>query len=138
MTGIEALMYYVLWMFALVLFYGTYRVPLSLTGKKPMNHWEREKPVDDPGIVVRARHAHANCVENIALFAVVVLAAAVLGRSAVVDGLACYVLGARVAQSVVHLIGTPPILVWIRASLFFVQVGLIAYMAWQLLHPVAA
>lgn len=132
MTGIEALMYYVLWMFALVLFYGSYRVPLSLTGKKAINHWERGNPVDDPGVVVRARHAHANCVENIALFAAVVLAAAALGKSAVVDGLAAYVIGARVAQSLVHLIGTSAMLVWIRATLFFIQVGLIGYMAYTL------
>lgn len=138
MTGIEALLYYVLWMVLLVLLYATHRVPLGLMGKKPLNYWTRGNPTDDPAFLVRAQHTHANAVENIGLFAAVVLAAAALGRSPVVDGLACWVLYARVAQSVVHLIGTSFILVLVRATLFLIQLGIIAYWAWLLLHPAAA
>lgn len=136
MTGIEALLYYVLWMIVLVLFYAGYRIPLVLTFKKPADAWGRGKPVEDPGIVVRASHAHANSVENIPLFAAVVLAAAAMGQSAVVDGLAAWVLYARVAQGVVHLIGTSFILVLLRATFFLAQLGLIGYMAWGLLKTV--
>lgn len=136
MTGIEALLYYVLWMIVLVLFYAGYRIPLVLTFKRPADAWGRGKPVEDPGIVVRASHAHANSVENIPLFAAVVLAAAAMGQSAVVDGLAAWVLYARVAQGVVHLIGTSFVLVLLRATFFLAQLGLIAYMAWGLLKAV--
>ena len=65
-----------------------------------------------------------------------VLAAAAMGQSAVVDGLAAWVLYARVAQGVVHLIGTSFILVLLRATFFLAQLGLIAYMAWGLLKTV--
>lgn len=136
MTGMMAVLYYVLLMIVLVLFYAGYRIPLVLSFKKPADSWTRGKTVEDPGIVVRASHAHANAVENLPLFAAVVFAAALMERSAVVDGLACYVLYARLAQVVVHLIGTSFILVLLRATFFLVQVGLIGYMAWQLLHPV--
>lgn len=138
MTGMEALLYYVLWMIALVLLYAGYRIPLALTFKKPMDNWTRGKANDDPGIIVRASHAHANCVENLPLFAAVVFAAALMQQSALVDGLACYVLGARVAQGVVHLIGTSFVLVLLRATFFLAQLGIIGYIAWQLLCTVAA
>lgn len=138
MTGIEALLYYVLLMIALVLIYAGYRIPLVLTFKKPADSWGRDKKPDDPGIVTRASHAHANTVENLPLFAAVVLAAAALGQNAVVDGLACYVLYARLAQVAVHLIGTSFILVLLRATFFLAQLGLVGYMAWGLLKTLGA
>lgn len=138
MTGIEALLYYVLLMIALVLIYAGQRIPLALLGKKPIDSWTRGRAVVDPEFIVRAQHAHANTVENIGLFAVVVLAAALLGRSNVVDAVAVYILGARVAQVVVHLIGTSFILIMLRATFFLAQIALIGYVAWQLLCPVAA
>ncbi|MGQ0699990.1 MAG: MAPEG family protein, partial [Panacagrimonas sp.] len=106
MTGMEALLYYVLLMIAVVLVYAGQRIPLALTGKRPIDSWTRGKPVIDPGFIVRATHAHANMVENLPLFAAVVLAAAAMGQSPVVDAYACYVLYARIAQLVMHLIGT--------------------------------
>lgn len=137
MTGIEALLYYVLLMVVLVLFYAGYRIPLVITFKKPADAWGRDKKPEDPGIVMRASHAHANAVENLPLFAAVVLGAAVLGQSAAVDALAPYVLYARLAQVAVHLIGTSFALVMLRATFFLAQLGLIGYMAWQLLGSLA-
>lgn len=138
MTGIEAMLWYLLWMIAVLLINVGHRIPLALMGKKQVQIWTRGQANDDPGLIVRAGHAHANCVENFALFAAVVLAAAALGRSNVVDGVACYILYARIAQSTVHLIGTSFPLVLARATFFLVQLALIVYIAWQLLHPVAA
>lgn len=138
MTGIEALLYYVLLMIALVLIYAGPRIPIALTGKKPIDSWTRGNPVVDPGFIVRATHAHANTVENFPLFAAVVFAAALLNRSNVVDAVACYILGARLAQVTVHLIGTSFILIMLRATFFLVQLALVGYVALQLLCPVAA
>lgn len=138
MTGMEALLYYVLLMIGLVLIYAGQRIPLALLGKKPIDSWTRGRPVEDPAFIVRATHAHANTVENIGLFAVVVFAAALLGRSNVVDAVAVYILGARIAQVAVHLIGTSFVLVLLRATFFLVQIALIGYVAWQLLCPVPA
>lgn len=138
MTGIEALLYYVLLMVALVLMYAGYRIPLVLTFKKPADSWGRDKKPDDPAIVVRAHHAHSNTVENLPLFAAVVLAGAALGQSATVDALACWVLYARVAQVAVHLMGTSFILVLLRATFFLAQLGICGYLAWSLLQTVMA
>lgn len=137
MTGLMAVLYYVLWMVALLLMYVGHRVPLMLIGKKAANYWSRGNSTDDIGFVVRASHAHANAVENLPLFAAVVFAAMLMDRAAVVDSLACWVVYARVAQSVMHLLGTSIVLVLARASFFLVQIGLIVYMAVQLIQPVA-
>lgn len=137
MTGLMAVLYYVLWMVALLLMYVGHRIPLVLIGKKAASYWSRGNPTDDIGFVVRASHAHANAVENLPLFAAVVFAAALMDRSGVVDSLACWVLYARIAQSTMHLIGTSFILVLARATFFLVQIGLIVYMTVQLIQPVA-
>ncbi|MGQ0530675.1 MAG: MAPEG family protein [Panacagrimonas sp.] len=138
MTGIEALLYYVLLMIALVLIYAGQRIPLALLGKKPIQNWTRGQANDDPGFVVRAKHAHENTVENLPLFAAVVLAGAVMDQSALINSLACYVLYARLAQVFMHLLGTSFILIMLRATFFLVQIGIIAYLAWMLVCPPAA
>ena len=138
MTGIDAVLYYLLWMVVLMLINVGHRIPLVLMGKKAANYWTRGNSTDDAGFIVRAGHAHANCVENFALFAAVVLIAAAVGQSALVNGLAAYVLYARVAQSVAHLIGTSFLLVLARATFFLIQVVLVAYMAIQLLGATVA
>lgn len=133
MSGIEALLYYVLWMIALVLIYIGHRVPLVLLGKKPASYWTRGNATDDAGWQVRTQHAHSNAVENIPLFAAVVLAAYALGNPAAVDTLAPYVLYARIGQSLIHMAGTSFLHVLIRATLFIAQIVLIVMMALKLL-----
>jgi uncharacterized MAPEG superfamily protein len=134
MSGFTAVLLYIVWTLILAVVYASYRLPMIFSGKKPANHWERGNPVDDPAILVRAKSAHLNCLENFPLFAAVVFVAAFLSKSAVVDAVAAYVLYLRVAQSLVHLVGTSLPLVLLRATLYIAQVLLILYVAWELLH----
>lgn len=134
MTGYTAVLLYAAWTLALALMYALPRVPQALLGKQKADAWSRGQPNPDPPILVRANHAHANCVENFAIFAAVVVVAGLMQKSAVVDAFAGAVLAARIGQSTVHLIGTSFVLVLIRATLFLAQVALIAAMIWQLLH----
>ena len=133
MTGMTALLIYIVWTLILALSYATYRLPLVLTGKKAANHWERGKAVDDPAILVRAKAAHLNCLENLPLFAALVLVAAATGQSDTVNALAGFIVAARIGQSLGHLIGTSFPLVFIRASLFLAQVALMLYLAFALM-----
>jgi uncharacterized MAPEG superfamily protein len=133
MTGFTAVLLYLIWTQALTLLYAFPRVPQALLGMKPLNAWERDQPNNDPAFLQRAKAAHLNCVENFALFLAVVVIAALMNKSAVVDAVAAYVLLARVGQSVVHIIGTAMPLVLIRATFFLTQLGLIFYVALQLL-----
>ncbi len=131
MTGMMALIGFAGWTLLLVAIVLTWRVLEVLRGRKA-NSWGRGTAIAQPGIVVRAEHAHINCLENLPVFAVIVLAAHALGKSAVVDSVAAWVLYARVAQSVTHLIGTSPILVLLRATFYTVQVALFAWLLWSL------
>ena len=134
MTGITALLLFTAWTLVLMFLYVGYRVALVLMMKKQANSWTRGEPAADPAFVVRAHHAHLNCVENLPIFAAIVLAAVALGKSPVVDAVAGLYLLARIAQSVVHLISTSHWFVFLRANLFVVQVLLSFWMIWGLLN----
>src|SRR5258705_11049807 len=111
MKGITALLLFAAWTLALMLTYVFYRTGLVMSGQKRADSWTRGRPTEDPGFVVRAQHAHMNCVENLPIFAAIVLPAYPLGKPAAADGVASYVLGARVAHGTVQLIGRthPPV-----------------------------
>ena len=134
MTGLTALLLFAAWTLVLMFLYVGYRVALVIAMKKPANSWTRGAPTEDPPFVTRAQHAHFNAVENLPVFAAIVLSAIALGKAHVVDGLAGWVLCLRLAQSTVHLIGVSHWLVFIRANLFTLQVLLFFYMIWGLLH----
>ena len=133
MTGLTALLLFAAWTLLIMFSYVGYRVILVFSGKKRANAWTRGLQTDDPPFIVRASHAHANCVENLPVFAAIVLASVALGKTAVVDQVAIFYLAARVVQSLVHLISTSHWMVFLRANLFVVQVLLSFYMIWGLL-----
>ncbi len=108
--------------------YVSYRIGLVLTFKAAANAWTREAETwKDPAIVTRLHHAHLNCVENLPLFAAVVLAAFATQQIAVIDELAMVYLGLRLAQSALHVISTAPAFVFIRANLWIAQMALLSY-----------
>ena len=90
-------------------------------------------PVDPPPLAPwaqRLRAAHANAVENLAVFAALVLAAQALSISTPVTALAGPLyLWSRVAHAVVYTLGVP----WLRTLAF--TGGFVAQMmvAWELL-----
>lgn len=133
MTGLTAVVAYIIWTMALAMFYAFPRVPQVLLGKKSADTWERTKAPTDPDFLVRAKGAHLNCLENFPLFAAVVIVAVLMQKTAAVDAVAAYVIYARIGQSVAHILGTSLPLVLIRATLFLVQVLLTFYMAFSLL-----
>ena len=134
MTGITALLLFAAWTLVLMFIYAGYRIVLVLAMKKKANSWTRSQPTDDPPFIVRASHAHINCVENLPVYGVIVLAAAALGKSPAVDAVAAAFLGLRLAQSTVHLISISHWMVFLRANLFVLQVLLCFWMIWGLLN----
>jgi uncharacterized MAPEG superfamily protein len=134
MTGMTALLLFAAWTLILMFIYVNYRVMLTFARKKAPNSWTRGQPTDDPPFIVRAHHAHLNCVENLPVFAAVVLAAYALGKGAIADSLAPYVLYLRLAQSGIHLISISAQAVFVRAIFFTLQALLMLYMIWQLVR----
>ena len=67
----------------------------------------------------------------ILLFAAVLLYAMVAGQTLVTDPLAPTLLAARIVQTLVHLISTSALFVWLRFAAFFVQ---LLILIWWLLR----
>ena len=114
----------------LVLAIGTYRFSHILTGRAGMASFPADGR-DGAAWYQRAMRAHANCIENLPLFTVVVFALHASGVSSdAADAMAGVVLAARIGQSLVH-IGTVQTdrVVTVRFTLFFIQLACFIAMA---------
>lgn len=129
MTAMTALLGFTAWTLAIIGIVLTWRVVEILRGR-PANSWTRGAAIESPSLVKRAEHAHLNCMENLPIFAVIVLAAEFLGQGTAIASAAAWVLYARIAQSTIHLIGTAPVLVLLRAGFFAAQYALFVYLLW--------
>jgi uncharacterized MAPEG superfamily protein len=133
MTALQALVGFALWTLALVALVFLYRGLRFLKGT-PINNWPRgNKPADDAPFVKRLEDAHANCLENLPVFAVIVLAASAMDKTGMVNTFAPFVLYARIGQTLAHLWGVGPLQVLVRAAFWSVQLGLCLWMASTLL-----
>ena len=115
------------WMLVLLFVMVNQRGLLVLTGKMRVNAFAPDGSNTPEGFGRRLVRAHANCVENLPLLFAVLLYALATGNTAITDGLAVLLLAARVFQSVMHLISTSPIFVWLRFAGFMVQLMIVAW-----------
>ena len=128
MTALQALLGFAAWTVLLVAGVFLYRGLRFVTGT-PINNWPRSaKPANDAALVKRMEDAHANCLENLPVFAVIVLAAAAMGRLESIAALAPWVLYARIGQTAAHLSGTGQLNVLVRATFWAAQVALFVLM----------
>lgn len=120
------------WQLLLLTGIGAMRVSLVLGGKRAANQFLPDGS-DVSAFSNRLCRAHANCYENLPIVASVLLLAMLQGKGGVTDPLALWLLAARVAQSVTHLVSTSKIAVLLRFSFFAVQVAILAYWILRLL-----
>ncbi|MEE1612448.1 MAPEG family protein [Microvirga sp. CF3016] len=101
---------------------GVYRWSRILTGRVRISEWQAGSPQGSDWYQ-RAMRAHMNCVENLPVFAAIVLCATAAGAdSRLLDLLAGAILVARICQTTVHLTFTPSDLAAsVRFAFFFVQ-----------------
>lgn len=127
-----ALLGFTAWTLLLVLAVFAYR-GIRFLGGTPINSWPRGvKSSTDAALVTRISDAHANCLENLPLFAVIVLVAGQMGKLEAIAALAPLVLYARIGQSLAHLSGTGTLNVLVRASFWAVQLALFVLMLLKL------
>jgi uncharacterized MAPEG superfamily protein len=82
------------------------------------------------GLAGRAKRAHLNMIENMVLFAALVLIAAVAGKANATTAMGALVFfWARLAYAVIYLLGVP----WLRTAAWFVSVIGMVMIACQLL-----
>lgn len=129
--SVLALVGYVAWTILLAMTIVFYRTALVLKKQRAANDFlpsgEDVSPFSN-----RLCRAHANCYENLPVFAALILLALVTDNAGITDSLARWVLVARVAQSTVHLISTSEMAVSLRAVFLLVQLGIEAYWVVQL------
>lgn len=128
-TPLWCLMGFVAWTLLLLLSIGGVRVVQILGGKARPSAFPAGVPHGGERYW-RLNRAHMNCLENLPLFAAVVLIGAVIGADApALDRLAQVYLLARVGQSVTHVSSGSDSAVQVRFGFFSVQlVCLIAMM----------
>jgi uncharacterized MAPEG superfamily protein len=134
-TSILALLGYLGLTIALVLTVVSYRLAQIATGKSA-DSWARGRQQSDPDVIQRFSHAHLNCLENLPLFAGVVLAAVGSNQLGVVDPLAGWFLAARIAQSTTHVIQVSHWMVLVRGTFWTVQMLMLIYWVLALAHLV--
>lgn len=128
-----ALLGFVAWTLLLLVLLALFRTSLVLGGKKRANQFDPTGG-DVEGFGRRLTRTHANCYENLPAAAAVLLYAIATNQTVVTDGLAIWFLGARVAQSVTHLISTSNAMVFVRFALFIVQNLILLYWLLGLTH----
>jgi uncharacterized MAPEG superfamily protein len=118
MTSMEVLVGLVLWAVAMTFVL----VAVRLSSGKEINGFKPDGN-DLSAFGQRVTRAHANCLENLAIPAAIILIAMVQGQTAIVtDGLALAFLASRVGQSLVHVFFNVTVpTVAIRATLFAIQ-----------------
>lgn len=121
----------VAWTVLLVLVLVNQRGLLVMSGRMAVNAFAADGSNTPGAFGQRLARAHANCVENVPLLAAVLLYAMASGQSLVTDPLAPTLLAARIVQSVLHLISTSVLFVWLRFTAFFVQ---LLILVWWLLR----
>ncbi len=131
-TSATALAGFAAWQLLLTVALAFYRTQLVLSGRKAANAFASDGS-DVPGLGQRLTRARDNCFENLPVFAALVLAASLAGRTSVTDPLASWVLGARIGQSLTHIVSTSIQAVQIRFVFYVVQVAIMAWWAIRLL-----
>lgn len=121
-----ALLGYAAWTLALVFSLGVFRTSVAMTQGKKANTFSPSGE-DLGGFGLRLTRAHANCYETLPAAGAVMLYAIATNATAVTDPLAYALLGARIAQSLVHLISTAPAMVLVRFAFFLAQFAILAF-----------
>jgi uncharacterized MAPEG superfamily protein len=126
-----ALIGYAAWTLLLVITIITIRSWITLV-KKRESFCFKPDGSDVSKASERMCRAHANCVENLPIFGAIILVAIATGNADITDPLARWVLAARIAQSVTHLISISNFAITVRVTLFSVQLAIEVWWVVQL------
>ena len=117
---IIALTLFIAWALFLLVLMEVIRSKLVLTKEVPADGFSPDNANLSP-FMQRLARAHINCIEGLPLFGGLLLIASVTGQTTVTDPLAYVFLGARVAQSLIHVASGTAIAVTLRFTAFAVQ-----------------
>lgn len=121
------------WTLALLVLMEVLRTRLVLSKAVPANAFQPDNANLSP-FMQRLARAHANCVESLPVFATLLVAALLAGKTVLTDPLAPWLLAARVVQSSVHLASLSVAAVSLRFAAFAVQIVIAVYWSAALLR----
>lgn len=131
-STLTALTGFVAWTLALLVLMEAIRTKLVITKEVPANAFQPDNANLSP-FMQRLARAHANCLESLPLFGILMLVAVVADKAYVTDPLAYPLLAARIVQSLIHLSSRSSLAVSLRFTAFAVQLGIGVYWALGLL-----
>jgi uncharacterized MAPEG superfamily protein len=132
--SIIALVFYALWALALVLMVAADRILLVIRGEARANSFSPGVPHGSESYW-RINRAHLNTVENLPIFATIVLSGWVVGMETLTfNRLAVTVIVARIIQSAIHIASGSIPAVTLRFVAHAVQIACEIWMAALVLH----
>lgn len=120
------------WTLVLLILMEALRSALVLKGDVPANKFTPDNTNLSP-FMQRLARAHLNCIEGLPVFGGLLAVAIMTSRTSVTDPLAPWLLGARIAQSTIHLLSLSVVAVNLRFAAFAAQMAIGVYWTWQLL-----
>ena len=120
---VGVLLAFAVWsMLVLIFTVGTYRWGLIFAGRVQVNEFRADQ-IEGADRYRRAMRAHLNCLENLPIYGAIVLVIVVSGaQSSTLDRLALILIGARIAQTLIHVSWEQTNLVaYLRFGFFLVQ-----------------
>ncbi|MHB1529727.1 MAG: MAPEG family protein [Acidiferrobacteraceae bacterium] len=129
--SVLALIGYIAWTATLLAGIAALRIWVASTGRHPANSF-RPDGSDVSPFSGRLCRAHANCYEHFPLIGGTLLLAIASNTTMITNGLALWLLAARVAQSTVHLISSTVRVVQLRFAFFVVQYAIVLYWIYEL------
>ncbi len=121
-----ALLGFIGWTLLLIISVELARVYLVLATGRKVTQFNPDGADISP-FMHRLSRAHANCVENFPIFGGLLILAILTNQTHLTNPLALYFLGARLAQSITHLLSSRALAVNIRFVFFVVQLVIGAY-----------
>jgi hypothetical protein len=127
-TSLMAMAAYIGWVLLLLLAVIAYRGFMVISVQRKADAWTRGGDIQDSPLFKRIHDALINSLETAPLFVGVIVLAQVSDQQAVTDGMAMVYVGARVLQSVAHLISVHHLMIFlVRFPAFLVQVALLVW-----------
>jgi uncharacterized MAPEG superfamily protein len=120
------------WTLFLVVLMEALRARLIMTKTIGANEFKPDNSNLSP-FMQRLARAHANCVESVPIFGILLITALLTNRAGVTNPLAPWLFAARLVQSCVHLASSGVPASWVRFIAFAVQIAIAVYWSWALL-----
>jgi uncharacterized MAPEG superfamily protein len=127
-----ALTGFISWALFLLVLMEAIRLYLVMTGKVAADGVTPDNAGLSP-FMQRLARAHINCIEGIPIFGGLLAIAMMTSRTGITDPLAFWFLGARIVQSVIHLVSTNSTAVSLRFAAFAVQMAIGVYWSLKLI-----